>query len=296
MLEPRASLHDAWPLSGGISSRMTVLEFVVGDERRRAILRQPDGALHENPLAVANEFKLLRWLKSTGLAVPAPLLAVDSHELFGAPFLVIEYIDGAPNFAPQIAPESIEQMAKQLLRIHRAPLSGQPESLPAYVPRFVHQRDSVYPDPSLRPTEIRDALSRAWLSRSTDAVGLLHGDYWPGNLLWNGGDLIGVVDWEEACMGDPLTDLAITRLDLLWAFGIEAMHAFTACYAALSSLDLHDLPLWDLDAALRPVFNLEEWAAASPNAGNADDSYARMRAGHQTFVHLAFDALSRRRG
>lgn len=274
---------------------MTVLEFAVGDERRRAILRQPDGALHENPLAVANEFKLLRWLKAAGLPVSAPLFAVDSEELFGAPFLVIEYIEGAPDLAAQIAPESIEQMAAHLVQIHRTSLGDQTESLPAYMPRFVHQRDRVYPDPSLRPAEIRDALRRAWPSRSTHAVGLLHGDYWPGNLLWNGSDLVGVVDWEEACIGDPLADVAIARLDLLWAFGLEAMRAFTRRYAALSGLDLHDLPLWDLDAALRPVFNLEEWAAASPDGGNLD-SYAHMRAGHQAFVDLAFDALSRRLG
>ncbi len=263
--------------------------------RRRAILRQPDGALSENRFAVANEFKLLQWLKAAGLTVPAPLFAVDSDELFGAPFLVIEYIDGAPNLATEIAPESIEQMAAHLVRIHRTSLGDQPESLPAYVPRFVHQRDRVYPDPSLRPADIRDALRRAWPSRSTHAVGLLHGDYWPGNLLWNGSDLVGVVDWEEACIGDPLVDVAIARLDLLWAFGLEAMRAFTRRYAALSGLDLHDLPLWDLDAALRPVFNLEEWAAASPDASRPD-SYAHMRAGHQTFVDLAFDALSDRRG
>ena len=83
-------------------------------------------------------------------------------------------------------------------------------------------------------------------------------DYVNADVLLNqlsndGGDLVGVVDWEEACIGDPLADLAIARLDLLWAFGLEPMRAFTGRYAALSGLDLYDLPLWDLDAALRPV-------------------------------------------
>ncbi len=226
--------------------------------------------------------------------MPGTRLVVESTDLFGAPFLVIEYIDGAPDFVEAIAPDSIEQMASQLVRIHRAPFAGTGlESLPAYTPRFVHQRDRAYPDPSLRADDVRDALRRTWQSRSGSPVALLHGDYWPGNLLWNGGRLVGVVDWEEACIGDPLADVAIARLELLWAFGLEPMRAFTQRYAALSGVDLADLPLWDLDAALRPVFNLDEWAAGWPELGRPDVTYATMRAGHRTFVELALDALSR---
>jgi aminoglycoside phosphotransferase (APT) family kinase protein len=37
---------------------------------------------------------------------------------------------------------------------------------------------------------------------------VLHGDYWPGNVLWRDGRLVGVIGWEEAAFGDPLADLA----------------------------------------------------------------------------------------
>ena len=37
---------------------------------------------------------------------------------------------------------------------------------------------------------------------------LVHGDYWPGNLLWQRGRLTGVVDWEEPRLGDPSRDVA----------------------------------------------------------------------------------------
>jgi aminoglycoside phosphotransferase (APT) family kinase protein len=113
-------------------------------------------------------------------------------------------------------------------------------------------------------------------------------------VLWNGRRLVGVVDWEEACLGDPIADVAIARLEMLWAFGLEPMRVFTQRYATLSGFDLADLPYWDLDAALRPVFNLDEWAAGWPELGRPDVTEATMRAGHRTFVDLAFDALSRR--
>jgi aminoglycoside phosphotransferase (APT) family kinase protein len=147
----------------------------------------------------------------------------------------------------------------------------------------------------MRGVEIRDVLSRSWARRTANAPALLHGDYWPGNVLWNDGRLVGVVDWEESRIGDPLVDLAIARLEMLWTFGLEAMHAFTQQYATLSGFDLDELPYWDLDAALRPVFNLGEWAAGWPELGRPDVTAATMRAAHRTFVDMAFEALLRRR-
>jgi aminoglycoside phosphotransferase (APT) family kinase protein len=89
---------------------------------------------------------------------------------------------------------------------------------------------------------------------------LLHGDFWPGNLLWNDGELVGVLDWEEAEIGDPLVDVAVSRLDLLWAFGEEAMDTFTRRYRKQTRLDWRNLARWDLLVALRPMSNLERWA------------------------------------
>jgi aminoglycoside phosphotransferase (APT) family kinase protein len=275
---------------------MTVLEYAGEGELQRVVLRQPDGALYENPRAAANEFALLQSLTASGLPAPAGCLLCESGAPLGASFLLIEYIDGAPDFAKAIGPDSIRQLAEQLVRIHRTPFVGTGlEALPRYVPRFVHQRERVYPDASMRGAEIRDVLSRSWAPRTANAPTLLHGDYWPGNVLWNGGRLVGIVDWEESSIGDPLVDLAIARLEMLWTFGLEAMHAFTQQYATLSGFHLDELPYWDLDAALRPVFNLGEWAAGWPELGRPDVTAATMRAAHRAFVDLAFEALSQKR-
>lgn len=291
-IDARATLRRTWSLRGGISSRMTVLEFALDDsELRRVVLRRPDGALHENPLAAANEFRLLRSLKRVGLPTPAPRLLDESGALFPAPYLVIDYIDGAPDFAANRR-DAMAQLASHLVAIHRVELVGtELELLPVYAPRFIHQRDREYPDASLGAARIRDELTRNWAARPKNRPALLHGDYWPGNILWKDGKLVGVVDWEESCIGDPISDLAITRLDLLWAFGVQKMQEFTELYASTSGFDLTDLPYWDLDAALRPVFNMHEWAAAWPGLDRPDITEATMRADHRQFVAWAFDAL-----
>ena len=56
---------------------------------------------------------------------------------------------------------------------------------------------------------IRDMLASAWPFPRPNPPALLHGDYWPGNILWKDGRLAAVIDWEDACLGDPLVDLAM---------------------------------------------------------------------------------------
>jgi hypothetical protein len=60
-----------------------------------------------------------------------------------------------------------------------------------------------------------------WLSARIpvcdDPAVLCHGDFRLANLLWRGpGELSGVLDWERAWLGDPMCDVAFTRLFSGW--------------------------------------------------------------------------------
>ncbi|WP_342744626.1 phosphotransferase [Deinococcus hopiensis] len=81
---------------------------------------------------------------------------------------------------------------------------------------------------------------------------LLHGDFWPGNVL-HSGHIDAVTNWEDAAWGDLLADMANTRLKLLLFFGAEAMESFTAQYCQRSALNFSALPRHGLRAALRPA-------------------------------------------
>jgi aminoglycoside phosphotransferase (APT) family kinase protein len=130
-----------------------------------------------------------------------------------------------------------------------------------------------------RPLDVRAAHP------GRNATKLLHGDFWPGNIVWRDGALVAVLDWEDAERGDPLRDLGITRLDLLWAHGERAMDVFTLHYQSLAQIDMTNLPLWDLCAALRPAGRLADWA------GDAA-THRRMLERHALFVERAFAALT----
>ncbi|MCY4537149.1 MAG: phosphotransferase [Chloroflexi bacterium] len=231
-----------------------------------------------NPDIARDEFALLEILSRAGLAVPRPLI-VDS----GAPipFLITEYIDGETRFAPADLSAFCHQMADILTGIHRIDINRHDLS-------FLHdQRRRI--EEWMRETTndaygIRAAM-RAALPRfqCNDAV-LLHGDFWPGNLLWRADQLAAIIDWEDAMQGDPLGDLGKSRLEMLWALGAEAMDAYTAGYEARNpGLDYSCLPFWDLWGALR-LPHFANWSADA-------DKTARMGAQYECFTRRAIAAL-----
>ena len=120
---------------------------------------------------------------------------------------------------------------------------------------------------------------------------LLHGDFWPGNLLWRDGRLVAVIDWEDAKIGDPLEDLAISRLDVCFIFGRNALHHFTETYLAHNPINTDSLPLWDLQAANRMLHGLPDWADGWSDLGRPDLTADFMR---QEALWLAKQAISQK--
>ena len=236
----------------------------------------------------ADEFKLLQLLQSVGLAVPTPYYFDQSGEIFSKPYVVIEYIEGKPEFAPAHLPDLIFQFATHLSRIHHVDCSKL--DLP-----FLPQQEKIYAkklrerpakvDESLDEGHIREVLEAVWPLPQRNTSVLLHGDFWPGNLLWKDEQLVGVIDWEDAALGDPLADVANSRLEILWAFGMDAMQIFTQQYQSMTTIDFTDLPSWDLCAALRPVSKIAQW-------GLDEITEKTMREGLRWFITQAFEKLT----
>src|SRR5258708_16796229 len=113
---------------------MTALETVLPDgQHKKLIVRQPgERTLQQNPQAAANEFRLLQIMQSEGLATQRPFHLDESGELFAAPYLVIEYIEAKPEFAPANLGDCTLQLATHLASIHS--IDGSNEAL-AFLPK-----------------------------------------------------------------------------------------------------------------------------------------------------------------
>jgi len=289
-IDPQSKLLRTRELKGGISAQVTALEIERPDgQTKKMIVRQHGEVdLKHNPRIAADEFKLLHLLQSYGLATPTPYYLDQSGEIFSTPYIVIEYIEGKSEFALSNIPDLILQFATQLSRIHAVDCSKLDVSfLPTAEKRYTEmlRKRPTHLDESIDERRIRDILQAAWPFPQRNTSVLLHGDFWPGNILWQDGQLVGVIDWEDAQLGDPLADVANSRLEILWAFGLDAMQSFTQQYQSMTAIDFTNLPYWDLCAALRPASKFAEWAAD-------DLTKKTMQEGHLWFITQAFEKLS----
>jgi aminoglycoside phosphotransferase (APT) family kinase protein len=218
--------------------------------------------------------------------VPRPYHADESCAILLVPCLVTAFIDGEPPAGPT-GPDFTGQLATALADLHQAGFARSDAAFLPDIGSVSAQMLGTRPvelDDSISEAAVRAALTGHWPPPQVNSPAILHGDYWPGNTLWRSGNLVGVIDWEDAVFGDPLADLGNARLEILMHYGHDAMDEFTRQYCALQpGLDLVALPYWDLYAALRPSGQMDRW-------GLADAELEGFRSAHR---RLVADALIR---
>ena len=293
-IEPDAKLIRHWPLSGGISCTMTALEIELSKgEIENFVVRLVSKWSFENyPNSVHNEHKLLLFLGENGIPVPMPRHSDSSCEILSRPYLVLDFVEGSPDLTVVSVTDRVVAMANQLADIHLMDIS---EPVFAFMsPSPVNIRPPVgESNETLQESKIRSALGAAFPTVVENPYRFRHGDFWPGNILWSDNQLAAVIDWEETSIGDPLFDVALTRLDTLWAYGAEAMNEFTKQYQSRMDIDYSHLPFWDLRVSLRPMSNIGLWATSFPPLGRPDVTEESMTTDHRWFVDQAIVSMSR---
>lgn len=173
-------------------------------------------------------------------------------------------------------------MAAMLARIHKTSLEDFP-LLPA-------RND---PLPELFDFLVDPAEADAWRARlshlgDTAYAGppvLLHGDLWPENLIWKDDRIAAVLDWEDAAVGDPLSDVACTCLEVRYIFGRDGMDTFRNAYAHRTAIDPARLTLWLAYVSAGALRYMGDWGLP---AGRE----AHMRAEALATLAEAAEALS----
>lgn len=253
------------------------------------VVRRPTYTTPGGPLAlVRREQRLLVHCARHGLPVSEPCYVDEA-----AAAIVLPHLPGAPDLLSDPSP-LVAQLAEALVQIHATPVDGLSflDRRQDSAARLVAQERPT-PDLTLNEPQLRAAVRRVWPWQPRNVDVLLHGDYWPGNVLCESGRLSAVIDWEEAELGDPLSDIAIARLDLTWVYGAAWAEAFTEHYRGLSRLDWTNLPRWELVTALRPLGSLERWASAyaNPPISRPDITADTMAEQHRAFVQSALARL-----
>ncbi|MGI9147500.1 MAG: phosphotransferase family protein [Chloroflexota bacterium] len=278
------------PLRGGISASVYLVHLEASDGARLAVVvRRYDGEWYRgDPATCVREFKVLEELNRWSFPAPRPLLLDRLGGPFGAPAIVMTRLPGRPALRTSDIDDYVRQIATTLVQLHRMPIDSL-DFLPDQAELVSNRLGHEPADDPLEP-RLRQAVLAEWATASVapTARTLVHGDYWPGNLLWQRGRLVGVVDWDDAHIGDPGSDVATCRGDLTLLFGQQAANAFLRHYETVAGHRVDHLPFWDLLTCTLALPQVEKWPPGWRALGRSDLTVDIAREG---FRALARDAL-----
>jgi homoserine kinase type II len=208
---------------------------------------------------------LLDTCATHGLPVPAPLrtgAGAATLTLGDKPAMLCPRLPGRHVLIPTVA--QVASLGRFIARLHAGAMT--PGGLPSY-PRdrgwLERQAQAVLPNlPYLRQRLLLDALAEVsdLLGREDVArlpTGVIHGDLFRDNVLFNHLGLSGVLDFHHAAHGYRIYDLAVAAND--WCVDSAGvveparLQALVSAYAALRPLEaaeLWHLPMFMLYAGL----------------------------------------------
>lgn len=239
VLEPLAAFLDAHGLGSGGEiavepigeghSNVTVLLRRDGVEL--VLRRPPRGPLPPSTHDVLREARVLRAIGPTPARVPTVLAVCDDLGVIGAPFYLMEKVEG--HIVTSQIPAELDSVAQRrrigeelvdaLVEIHAVDWQavglegfGKPTG---YLQRQVGRFLGLWAHNKTREIEAVERVGR-WLAANPPQSGpatIVHGDYRLGNTMLAPSAptrIAAIFDWEMTTIGDPLADLGY--LCALW--------------------------------------------------------------------------------
>lgn len=252
-------------LRGGIAMAVDAVDLLAPDGgSRRLVLRRwlrPGWELEDPACTPAQEAAILARLSATSVPIPTVVAVDPTGEDVGVPALLMTHIDGRrPSLAEEIRPSRIAAMAEALTVIHALDGDLRDAALP-FRPYTDHARLRT-PAHAPTPRLWHQAIALTKDAPSTPRPGFLHRDYHPGNTLWQGRHLAGIVDWTGASWGPAAVDLAHWRANLGTRHGIAVADRVLTGYAAAGGSPPVDQPWWDVRILLDFLDEPDELTAA----------------------------------
>lgn len=230
--------------------------FALRTERGDWFVRVNEGKRVED---VAWEAALVVELAAAGLPTPVPLATGDGRRWLAHRGLLVNAFAWRPgqHRAPsEVTAGDAAAIGEALAGLHviasARPRESWREGIYQFsdiVARFEGFRGSD--DPALAGAIAVLADELAWLTgqaavRAAAHHGVIHGDLFRDNVLWDGARLVAILDFEQASRGSFVYDLAVAVLDWCWdaaqpvPLREELASAMLAGYARRRSLDAAD--------------------------------------------------------
>jgi aminoglycoside phosphotransferase (APT) family kinase protein len=314
-------------LAGGRSNLTYLLRL---GERRVVLRRPPLGHVLPTAHDMRREHTVLSALACSDVPVPAPLALCTDEDVIGAPFYVMDHVEGRVLRTPEDAVDVTaaaaralsERLAEVLAAIHRLDVDraglgdfGRPQGYMArQLKRWGRQWEASHAaDPGSRTDEAYDRLVKRLAERlpNDGLTGLVHGDFRLDNALVRlrpEPGIAAVVDWEMSTLGDPLSDLGLTLV--YWADagepertpvavgstvtsapGFLTRREFAGRYAELTGYDLADLDFYVAFGCFKLAVILEGIHARYLQKATVGEGFERIGASVPVFLDRAHRVL-----
>ncbi|WP_437734720.1 homoserine kinase [Sorangium sp. So ce1335] len=236
-------------LAGSVNSNFAL---TLAGGRGQVFLR----VYEEQQLAAASrEARMLEHLAAGGVATPQPLRRIDGAsrsagaafiaEHAGKPVALFPWVAGDSICQARVTPEATRRVGSALARVHLVGASFEGASASRFDLDGLDQRlrglrapgpeaaaPALPPEVAAAVDELTGRLERirAATPRTSGPETLIHGDLFRDNVLWQGGEISALLDFESASRGSAAFDLAVTML--AWCFGDDLDPALAAALAA----------------------------------------------------------------
>jgi aminoglycoside phosphotransferase (APT) family kinase protein len=244
------------------------------------------------PYDVSRQYRVLRALAGTRVPVPTAAWLEPTGAVLGVPFYVMSRVRGEtlPLFWHGRS-ERLPAAAAALAAVHA--VDWQAAGL-----EFLAEGAAEDPlEAELGPWRARAErlrIARApllialgeWLRANQPAdarVALLHGDPNPGNYLFAGRQVVAVLDWELAALGDPRSDLGFyAALQTVFGGmgGPRGETLLSEAYAAVTGQQMTSLEYYEALGLYRMAIVMAGWAGrfGAMSAGHTLEVIARRLA------------------
>ena len=310
-------------IAGGQSN----LTYTVTDQAggRWVLRRPPLSGVLPSAHDMAREHRIIAALAATDVPVPRAFGLCDDESVTGAPFYVMEHVDGVVprDEATVVATFGLAERAAAstalvdaLVALHRV----EPEAVGlgqlgrghGYVERQLARWRRQWEQSRTRELPAVEEVHRRLTARvpAQERVAIVHGDYRLDNLILSpAGEVRAVIDWELSTLGEPMADLGL--LLVYWAEaddellplgtaptslpGFPTRAEVAAAYADGAGRSTDDLEFfvalgyWKLAVILEGVY--ARYAAGA--YGQADQSWREFPAVVTRLADLALAAVDR---
>lgn len=228
-----------------------------------------------------------------GVIIPvAQLLGYDLAERTRYGLVLTTCVPGTSVIPGEPAPERLRSLGAVAARISSIELTATAalpvRSRPIEAEDFAGLRREQGASDLLRAAEEAVDANRPHDSR----LGLVHGDLWYGNTMWDDGRLTAVLDWDCAGVGPAGIDLGSLRCDAACCHGVEAAGHVLSGWEDEAGRPATDVPYWDAVAALATPPDMGWFPISMAAQGRPDLTREIMIERRDAFLDAALTRLT----